>query len=764
MTDQESQEAPVGGLIGQQDIAKERRRRRLEYEVVTIPKPRISEFEGAGWTIAKRNKKSCRMQRRKAHDVLLEDRVWAMVATLGWTWMNRDRTFRLKYRKHEADKGKQIDVFAADEEAAILVECKSAAQRRQGATYFTQSIHEISDIRRGIDNSLRKAFGSRLKTAWLFCTQNYRVGDTDQDRFAEKRILHVSEDELSYYEQLVAHLGGVAKYQLFSRLFEGRDIPELDTRVPALRAKVGGHVMYSFLVEPELLLKVGHVLHRTSAIATDVRRYQRLVSKSKLREIRGFIERGGFFPNSVIMNIRARSAPRFDLAGGGEHASETALGVLHLPRQYHSAMIIDGQHRLFGYGQTSERRSHRIPVVAFVNLPGEDQAKMFVTINAKQKTVPQNLLMTLRAEFDWDSRVASEAKSAAEVRLVEELNNRSDSLLYRRIVLAEESKSEQRCLTLRYLQREGLRRTRLLASVQQGNLVKGHCWDGNWDKTVRKAYRVLTACFDTLHGFAEEQWKKGQGPGGFVATNASVAALLIVIDEALTHVERAEGLRFSAMSREQMHDAVGPYLASVGGYLKELDEAAIARMRSFGGGGAKIRIAREYENAINADDSTFEPEGFVQWKRESTLEFNRRVKPLCEKLNERLSGYVRKKMKNMYGEARWLEALPKEVATKAFQKRVDEDYKEPLENYIGLGDYEKIIEKNTKEVFDLEVFTAPAQKGGSKRQRLGWFATLLRVRNKTAHPERDPVTEQEYTEVRALDGWLSPRLEEELRT
>ena len=80
-------------------------------------------------------------------------------------------------------------------------------------------------------------------------------------------------------------------------------------------------------------------------------------------------------------------------------------------------------------------------------------------------------------------------------------------------------------------------------------------------------------------------------------------------------------------------------------------------------------------------------------------------------------------------------------------------------NYVDLADYEKIIEKNSQEVFDLEVFTAPGQKG-NKKQRLAWFARLLRVRNKTAHPERDPVTEEEFGEIRDLDEWLTPRLDD----
>ena len=162
----------------------------------------------------------------------------------------------------------------------------------------------------------------------------------------------------------------------------------------------------------------------------------------------------------------------------------------------------------------------------------------------------------------------------------------------------------------------------------------------------------------------EEQWKRGSGAGGFAATNASVAALVIVIDEVLTHLVGRGELRPAGMTKEQIHEALVPYLGLIGRYLQKLDQATISRMRSFGGGGAKMRIAREYQNAIWAEHETFEPEGFPQWKKESTLLFNKEVKPLCERLNQRLSGYVRREMQRVYGEMRWVEELPDEVAKK----------------------------------------------------------------------------------------------------
>ena len=239
MTVNSHQQPPIPGLIREPKISRELRIRRSQYVFVTVPKACISKYEDDGWAIVKKYKKSCKMRKPKTHDVLLEDRAWVMLANLGWTWMNKGRNFRLPHAKNEKDKGKQIDVFAADDETAIIAECKSAKERRTASTSFAKDIHEISDIKKGVHDNLRKAFGKKHKMAWLFLTHNHRVGEVDQERFKEKNVFHFPEEELSYYEQLVGHLGSVAKYQLFGRLFKDQDIPELDTRVPASACEDG---------------------------------------------------------------------------------------------------------------------------------------------------------------------------------------------------------------------------------------------------------------------------------------------------------------------------------------------------------------------------------------------------------------------------------------------------------------------------------------------------------------------------------------------
>lgn len=746
---------PIPGLVTGSGISKLLRDRRSPYVFVTIKPDLAPEYESKGWEIAKKNKKTFRMRKTKSHDITLEDRTWAMLAKLRWDWMNSGRDLRIRFAKDESIPGKQIDVFAADGEAALVIECKSAESRKHRS--FQSEIHDIGHIRKRAYATIKNALGGKPKIAWLFVTSNIIVSRADVARFADNHIAHFTGDDLAYFEQLVEHIGPVAKYQLFGRLFKDQDIPELDTRVPALRGRSGGHEIYSFLVEPELLLKIGYVLHRTTDADRDPLTYQRLVKKSRIKNIERYIKGGGFFPNSIILNIQSKKKPTFDLAGRGEHSSKAAAGVLHLPKKYQSALIIDGQHRLFGYGLTDERLTNLIPAVAFLNLPAQKQSEMFVTINHEQRSVPANLLMSLFAEFHWGSANEGEALNSALTKLVERMNSRNDSMLYKRIVLGEEPRTDQRCITLRYLIGQGLRRTKLLGSVSQdGSFAQGYCWSGNWEGTVEKGYRFLNRCFETVEQAVPEQWRRGQAEGGFITMNVGLSAFVVVIDDVLRHLVATESFQPDKLSPEKMHTTLMGHLEAVGQFLADLEADARAKLRSWGGGSATQKVVREFQNAINSEYESYMPEGLEQWQKESTGQFNDKTRQVVESLQLRISNYIFGKMLQEFGEKNWWRELPEKIQKECSNRQIEGGYEEARENYLMLMNYKDIIANHSALLLD--VFTPPEMMSAKKDKRLGWFRELNDVRNKLSHPERDKVTEEEYKSIVTLEEWLSPRL------
>jgi DNA sulfur modification protein DndB len=106
------------------------RKRKDQFIYETIKKARLKEYLEEGWEESKLNVNTVRVKKLKTHDVLFEDRVWDLFARLSIEHMNKNRNFRIQYSKEAEVPGKQIDVFAADTETVILVECKSTESRK----------------------------------------------------------------------------------------------------------------------------------------------------------------------------------------------------------------------------------------------------------------------------------------------------------------------------------------------------------------------------------------------------------------------------------------------------------------------------------------------------------------------------------------------------------------------------------------------------------------------------------------------------------
>ena len=420
----------------------------------TIEKERRESFEKEGWEfIPSKLKRSIKMQKRKPHNVAFEDRLWALFAKMGFDYINANNDFKLEY---QSGLKKQIDVFAADSETIIIAECKSSEARKRVS--YQKDINELLGIKENLRIAAQILFPGNLKVAFIFATNNSIVSNNDKLRMKEASIFHFNQDDIEYFEQLSDHLGSAAKFQMFGKLFEAQKIPELKNKVPAIKGKnAAGHTFYSFSIEPEYLLKIGFILHRAQTSPEVTSAYQRLVRKPRLTAIGKYIDQGGYFPNSLIINIQTKKnrALKFERAGNIEHDSSTSMGILYLPQTYRSAFIIDGQHRLYGYSVSKSGSHHTVPVVAFHNLPPEEQTKIFVDINHTQKSVSGNVLHSIMADFHWNSPIDRLAISSLKSRLFMEMNSDDQSPLYKRTIISEEKKTDERCLTLQTIKNWG---------------------------------------------------------------------------------------------------------------------------------------------------------------------------------------------------------------------------------------------------------------------------------------------------------------------
>jgi DGQHR domain-containing protein len=113
---------------------------------------------------------------------------------------------------------------------------------------------------------------------------------------------------------------------------------------------------------------------------------QRELSQKRQKEIGDYIGTyDASFPNAFIIAIKS------------EDLIEPVNGVMKIRADEKVASIIDGQHRLSGFSELNKDNFDLI-VSIFVDLPIEDQAMLFATINLKQTKVNSSLVFDLFEE------------------------------------------------------------------------------------------------------------------------------------------------------------------------------------------------------------------------------------------------------------------------------------------------------------------------------------------------------------------------------
>jgi len=89
-------------LITEKDISKELRIRKEAFVNKTSPNKNVAEYDELienGWELEKEFKTSKRLKKDKSHDVIFEDKVWVLFASLGFHLLNKNRKLDLLYDK-----------------------------------------------------------------------------------------------------------------------------------------------------------------------------------------------------------------------------------------------------------------------------------------------------------------------------------------------------------------------------------------------------------------------------------------------------------------------------------------------------------------------------------------------------------------------------------------------------------------------------------------------------------------------------------------
>ena len=494
----------LGPIVSDDEITQELRGRKKKdiYKTVSASNKglivkKVTLEEADGWKIFRRNKKSTRMSKPKPDDERLEDEVWCIFAQMGFKEMSKGRQFTISVG--DKVQPRQIDIFAKDNETVNIVECTH--RKIPGKKNMVPLIEKIQAIREHTIKSIKRHYGrqTKLKTGFVIATRNIVWSDADRKKCEIAKITILTDDELDYYASLVRHLKHAARYQLLAHIFEGQKIEGLASEVLATRGKMGGNTFYTFMALPDELLKIAYVGHKASREIENLQTYQRMLQPKRLKTISDYINEGGKFPTNIVLNLKSKYL-KFEAQA---KIGDEEFGKLYLPANYASAWVIDGQHRLYGYAYARESDGFKqdksmLPVLAFVNLPSEDEMNLFIDINSKQVKVRTSLLMELYSDLHWNSTDTGQAFQALLSRVASRLNTQKTSPLYDRIVVIGKKKTSYRCLTLTSIS-DGLNQSKLLGRMSNDVFFPGPLSTAKQfanRENLQKGVSVLSECLN----------------------------------------------------------------------------------------------------------------------------------------------------------------------------------------------------------------------------------------------------------------------------
>lgn len=745
-------------LISGNEIESQLRAKKKDFVSESILKKNeelLKDYYNNGWELEREFKTKVRLKKAKTHDVLFEDKVWTLFASLGFKILNRNRKLEIPYDKNNPKLTQQIDVLAKDDESLIIVECKSTKEKNKKGD-FKKELEAYKSKIEGIRNSLRSIFpNQKLKFRFVFATENYAISDNDLKRLDNINGIHFDEEQIDYYSKMLRQIGIASKYQLLGNLFHDQEIPELDNKIPAIKGKMGGHTYYSFSIEPEKLLKIGYVLHRNKANINMMPTYQRIIKRARLKSIHNFIdEEKGYFPNSIIISLDSgkQNELHFEPANTQSKTSISKIGILHLPKRYRTAFIIDGQHRLYGYSNSMYKSSNSIPVVAFLNLEREEQVKLFMQINENQKAVSKNLRTTLDADLKWTSDSYTDQIQALCARIAIYLGEVRKSALFDKISIGEDTKIVTQATII-----NALKKSNLIGKVTKSKIEElGTFYNGDLDSSYDKLSKLLTLVFNYIKDSLPELW---EAENNIIVMNKGIYGIIRLQSDIIDFLIE-KGIISNTNNINKVFDESKTYLDPIITFFENIDEETELALRKAYGGNGDIKYWRTLQQQVSEVHEYFEPDGLEEYNKKEAKEFNTKAFEIIRDLETFFKKDFQEKLEDKFGKAWFKKGVPPQVAKKANEIAFEKNLKiENEEDEVEVWDcltiiaYRAIALKNWRDVFEKH-YTKPTEQkiNGGKDAKTQWMVKLEKLRNENFH--QYSVTEEEFSFLEELHDWL----------
>lgn len=750
-------------------LAAEYKRRKSSNDFKGVHPADVDAELEKGWQLQRAGKRVCRLKRDKAHYKKLEDRVWCLMHAMGYRTLNEER-FKISFVRRDGTEGrKEVDVYAEDDETALIIECKSRKER--GRRTLQKDIQETISLQNYFRESINARFKERQKPKiiWIYVTENIPWSEPDISRATSHDIKIITENELQYFETFIHHMGPAGKFQILGEFLKGQKVPGLsEVKLPAIRGKVGGETFYSFVTSPRHLLKIAFINHQALNHPDGRPAYQRMVNAKRIKEIGEFIEKGGFFPTNILINFSDK--PRFDLISNSENTDDNLkFGWITLPSKYRSAWIIDGQHRLYGFSHLDEKYMDRsLFVLAFERMAVQKEADLFITISHKQKSVPKSLLVSLLADIRMGDSDPSTALSALGSAVVRALNTDKTSPLSRRFAVHGVPPERSQNLTISEAV-NGLRRSGLIGRLAGPVLAPGPLSGATDEETVKRATNVLNAYFERVRAANPQRWEAGRE--AYIAVNPGIRAHLALIAEVISYLSHKKSLDFGLLKDDAIVSYVTNFCQPVFDFVENAADEDVKEKfsRRFGEGGVK-EYTYHLMRILSDKQPDFGTEEFQRWVTQSNSEKIDEVNGFPMKLAERLTDCVIDTLKEVHGTHRlpsdepafWELGVESErIRKNAFEaQQKDKARRKPKEAYLNIVDLAEIVKQNNNWPHFEFVFKnpRPGERSGQKYY-VGWIQTFNELRNIAAHKNQlKTYTDEDLEFVEWLRTEVSPKV------
>lgn len=117
--------------------------------------------------------------------------------------------------------------------------------------------------------------------------------------------------------------------------------------------------------------------------------FQRHLNEARAKLISNYLKDGRAIPSPLILSAQPTAKIKFN----------GSTGKLSISKAEKSLLVIDGQHRLYGYSMlfNEHKTDLSVPVIIFTNLSVPDEIDLFIDINTNQKGVSSSLLLHIKA-------------------------------------------------------------------------------------------------------------------------------------------------------------------------------------------------------------------------------------------------------------------------------------------------------------------------------------------------------------------------------